>query len=206
MYIFVYKKELIYPQKHVAYLQISSVIRNESPTIQNDSNNNLNVSDKLSNSDNCKEIDNNKSQQDEEMYFLKTPKKSRSYLSPRKNNIDCLNDISKQKFTSFEQKNNNSAPINMKKKIIGEYTKARNQYSCEDGQKQKSSSASSSPSDVDNTMDDTSTDIDGQDSLMICDTTQSSDGQQNDKDKTKPYACEDCGKSFSQLRNYKYHR
>ena len=199
------KRKSICLQKSVDYLQISSVIRNESPTIQNDSNNNLNVSDKLPNSTNCKEIDKNKKlQRERETFSLKNPKKSSSHLSPGKNNVNCLNDVSKQKFISFEHKNNNNTPINMKKKILGEYTKARN--SCEDEQKQKSSSASSSPSDVDNMMDETSTDIDAQDSLMICDTTQTSDRQQNDKDKTKPYACEDCGKSFSQLRNYKYHR
>lgn len=28
----------------------------------------------------------------------------------------------------------------------------------------------------------------------------------NDNEKQKPFKCEDCNKTFSQLRNYKYHR
>lgn len=33
-----------------------------------------------------------------------------------------------------------------------------------------------------------------------------SDEEKEDQEKQKPYKCEDCGKQFSQLRNYKYHR
>lgn len=30
--------------------------------------------------------------------------------------------------------------------------------------------------------------------------------KESKSDKQKPFKCQDCGKSFSQLRNYKYHR
>lgn len=42
--------------------------------------------------------------------------------------------------------------------------------------------------------------------LRIDDEMKKSEEEKEEAEKPKPYKCEDCGKQFSQLRNYKYHR
>lgn len=42
--------------------------------------------------------------------------------------------------------------------------------------------------------------------LRIDEEMKKSEEEKEEPEKPKPYKCEDCGKQFSQLRNYKYHR
>lgn len=42
--------------------------------------------------------------------------------------------------------------------------------------------------------------------IRVDDDLKKSEEEKEEPEKPKPYKCEDCGKQFSQLRNYKYHR
>lgn len=42
--------------------------------------------------------------------------------------------------------------------------------------------------------------------IKVDDELKKSEEEKEEPEKTKPYKCEECGKQFSQLRNYKYHR
>lgn len=42
--------------------------------------------------------------------------------------------------------------------------------------------------------------------IRVDDDVKKSDEEREEQEKQKPYKCEECGKQFSQLRNYKYHR
>lgn len=42
--------------------------------------------------------------------------------------------------------------------------------------------------------------------IRVDDDSKKSEEEKEEPEKPKPYKCEECGKQFSQLRNYKYHR